>query len=167
MRDLPRNVGKTNDVVLKKISAVSNLLPDGNREKPPLSSNTNTSPSTAFTSNASSLYFNKTSTPPLTSTANINDNKSTASHTRDSVCSEVNSSRPNSTTSEGEEEDDDEEEEEADNDVDDNDETTENSENGLSSSSEEGPRGVLQPISEEYSSLKKKRTEEEGMIIFI
>lgn len=119
MRELPRTTLK----VVQK-----NLIPDGNRKKPPIS---NVSPPKDIT--------------PRTQ--------------RESVTSDVSSSRPNSTASEGCSTDDDN-----------NDGTTECSESGRDSSSDDfgvENRAVLalDPISEEASLAK--RSEDDGYLIVV
>lgn len=116
MREIPRTALKV---------AHKNLIPDGNRKKPPIS---NISPPKEITAR----------TP------------------RESVTSELSSSRPNSTASEGGCSTDDEN----------NDGTTECSESGHESSSDEfgcENRAVLDPISEEASLAK--RSEDDGYLI--
>lgn len=119
MRELPRTTLK----VVQK-----NLIPDGNRKKPPIS---NISPPKEIT----------------TRTA------------RESVTSDLSSSRPNSTASEGGCSTDDEN----------NDGTTECSESGQESSSDEFGGGenrcALDPISEEASLAK--RSEDDGYLIVV
>lgn len=117
MRELPRATLKV---------AQKNLIPDGNRKKPPIS---NISPPKEITIR----------TP------------------RESVTSDLSSSRPNSTASEGCSTDDDN-----------NDGTTECSESGQESSSEEFDgenRAALDPISEEASLAK--RSEDDGYLIVV
>lgn len=121
MRELPRTTLK----VVQK-----NLIPDGNRKKPPIS---NVSPPKEIT--------------PRTQ--------------RESVTSDLSSSRPNSTASEGG----------CSTDDDNNDGTTECSESGRDSSSDdfggENPdnRAALDPISEEASLAK--RSEDDGYLIVV
>lgn len=117
MRELPRTTLKV---------AQKNLIPDGNRKKPPIS---NVSPPKEIT----------TRTP------------------RESVTSDLSSSRPNSTASEGGCSTDDEN----------NEGTTECSESGHESSSDDfgGDNRPLDPISEEASLAK--RSEDDGYLIFI
>lgn len=118
MRELPRTTLKV---------AQKNLIPDGNRKKPPIS--------------------------------NISPPKEIMIRTpRESVTSELSSSRPNSTASEGGGSTDD----------DNNDGTTECSESGHESSSDEfgcENRAVLDPISEEASLAK--RSEDDGYLITV
>lgn len=118
MRELPRTA-------LKAVQ--KNLIPDGNRKKPPIS---NISPPKEITIR----------TP------------------RESVASELSSSRPNSTASEGGCSTDDEN----------NDGTTECSESGHESSSDDfggDNRAALDPISEEASLAK--RSEDDGYFIVV
>lgn len=117
MRELPRSTIK----VVQK-----NLIPDGNRKKPPIS---NISPPKEITIKSA----------------------------RESVTSELSSSRPNSTASEGGCSTDDEN----------NDGTTECSESGHESSSDDygiENRTALDPISEEASLAK--RSEDDGYFSF-
>ncbi len=119
MRELPRTTLK----VVQK-----NLIPDGNRKKPPIS---NISPPKEITARTA----------------------------RESVTSDLSSSRPNSTASEGGCSTDDEN----------NDGTTECSESGQESSSDEFGGGenrcALDPISEEASLAK--RSEDDGYLIVV
>lgn len=119
MRELPRTT-------LKAVQ--KNLIPDGNRKKPPIS---NISPPKEITIR----------TP------------------RESATSDLSSSRPNSTASEGG----------CSTDDDNNDGTTECSESGHESSSDEfggENRAALDPISEE-ASLHAKRSEDDGYLIVV
>lgn len=118
MRELPRSTLK----VVQK-----NLIPDGNRKKPPIS---NVSPPKEIT--------------PRTQ--------------RESANSDLSSSRPNSTASEGG----------CSTDEENNDGTTEGSESGQESSSDDfggENRAALDPISEEASLAK--RSEDDGYFIVV
>lgn len=113
------------------------LIPDGNRKKPPLSLSSNQSAG-VLTAGSVSTNGNGTST-------------------RESITSDVSSSRPNSTASEGG----------ASTDDDDINATTECSESCQDTSSdEEGNKGALEPISEEASLRKQSEEEEHGCFIF-